>query len=98
MQILSQRDLVPFAYFLTAKDDNGNTLAQSRAIADTTCSENNFAGRPSQTYKHQVRMLLFGAGNRISLISCNGHTITIRLQQLFNAIAGFVNILHHQYE
>lgn len=44
----------------------------------------------------QVRTLSLGALYSVVFISGYGHAMTIHLQQLFDAIAGFVNILHYQ--
>jgi hypothetical protein len=94
--ILTERNFIALSDLSNAECYNRNMLSDSRAVADAARSGNYYARRACQTYENQVRALPLSTLSSIPLVSRDCHAITVRLEQLFNAVAGFVNILDHQ--
>ena len=96
VNILSNLNFVALSDAFNAKDYYRHALPYLGALANSTRAKNNFARQSGEANENQVGPCSVRAFDSVSFISGQGNAIAICYQQLLNAVAGLMNILHYQ--
>jgi len=98
INLLSDLDFNAFTDSVHAKDHDRHLFTQLRACPYTTGRGNDLYGDLAEIDQDQVGIPALSSHDGILFVSGGVHTVTVRKEQRFHAVASLLHILHHEDE